>query len=135
MSKIKDEKTAKKLFGYSSSFGSYDFSSVAEEKKDLNSEELTEALSDEETRNAVKELRERKIANQQAGRGRPRKENSDKETRMTFVVDKVQLEKIREIGYRERLFIKEILFSALERYISGYEKRNGEVIPSGKSKL
>ena len=135
MSKIKNEKTAKELFGYSSSFGSYDFSSVAEERKDLNSEELTEALSDEETKTAVRELRERKIANQQSGRGRPKSENSENETRMTFVVNKVQLEKIREIGYRERKFTKEILFESLERYISDYEKRNGEVVPSGKSKL
>ena len=135
MSNIKNEKTAKEMFGYNSSFGSYDFSSVAEEKKDLNEEELTEALSDEETRTAIKELRERKIANQKAGRGRPRNENSDNETRMTFVVNKEQLEKIREIGYRERLFTKEILFEALGNYIHDYEDKNGEVIPSGKSKL
>ncbi len=135
MSKIKDEKTAKELFGYSSSFGSFDFSSVAEEKKDLNPEGLTEALSDEETRDAVKELRERRLANMRAGRGRPRNENADKETKMTFVVNKGQLEKIREIGYRDRLLIKEIIFASLERYISDYEKKNGEVTPSGKSKL
>ena len=135
MSKIKNEKTAKELFGYNNSFGTYDLSFVAEEKKDLNEEELTEALSDEETKTAVRELRKRKIANQQAGRVRPRNENSDKETRMTFVVNIEQLEKIREIGYQERLFTKEILFQALERYLSDYEKRNGKVTPSGKSKL
>lgn len=68
-------------------------------------------------------------------RGRPRNEDSDKETRMTFIVDKTQLEKIREIGYRERKFTKEILYKALEDLISDYEARNGEVIPKGKSKL
>lgn len=68
-------------------------------------------------------------------RGRPRNEDSDKETRMTFIVDKTQLEKIREIGYRERKFTKEILYKALEDLISDYEARNGEVIPKRKSKL
>jgi len=135
MSKIKNEKTAKELFGYSSSFGSYNFSSVAEEKKDLNSEELTDSLTDEETKTAVRELRERKIANQQSGRGRPKNENSENETRMTFVVNKAQLEIIREIGYRERLFTKEILYNALGDYIAKYQRENGQVIPNRKSKL
>ena len=77
----------------------------------------------------VDEVQERKR------RGRPRNEDSDKETRMTFIVDKTQLEKIREIGYRERKFTKEILYKALEDLISDYEARNGEVVPKGKSKL
>lgn len=137
-SKIKDEKKAKDLFGYNSSFGSYDLSLVAEEKENLSAEELTKFLEDDETRRAVEELRARRTEAAQAARkprGRPRNEDSDKETRMTFIVDKTQLEKIREIGYRERKFTKEILYKALEDLISDYEARNGEVIPKGKSKL
>lgn len=134
MSKIKDEKTAKEMFGYSPSFGTYDLSLVAEEKKDLSQDELIEEVSDKETKTA---LQERKKVRQQEGRkrGRPRKEGSQEVTRMTFIVNKVQLEKIREIGYRETLFTKEILYSALQKYIADYERKNGEVIPQGKSKL
>lgn len=68
-------------------------------------------------------------------RGRPKNENSDSETRMTFVVNKVQLEKIREIAYRHNLYEKDILYHALGEVIREYEEKHGEVIPRGKSKL
>lgn len=132
MSKIKSEKDVKELFGYNNSFGRADLTQIAKEVKGLSQDELIDSLSDDESKTA---LLKRKVKRQQDGRGRPKNENSDKETRMTFVVNKEQLEKIREIGYRNTLFVKEILFEALDRFIKDYEEKYGEVIPQGKSKI
>lgn len=132
MSKIKNEKDVKELFGYNNSFGIADISQIAKEVKGLSQEELIGSLSDEESKSA---LLQRKIKKQQDGRGRQKNEDSELWTRMTFVVHKAQLEKIREIGYRNTLFTKEVLFEALDRFIKDYESKYGEVIPQGRSKI
>lgn len=129
-----DEKKAKDLLGFEGSFGTYNLGLVATEKSGLSREELEEEISDSETRSL---LEKRRLQARQEGRkaGRPKGENSEKETRMTFIVDKRQLSKMKQIAYDEGVFIKEILFEALEMYIKKYERENGEVIPSGRSKL
>lgn len=114
MSKIKDEKTAKQLFGYSSSFGGVS-SEIAKEEKGLSREELIDSVGDESTKTALLDKPQNKRT------GRPRNEDSDLWQKMTFVVNKEQLSTLREIGHEERLQIKDILFAVLESFLSDYE--------------
>lgn len=134
MSKKMDEKTAKDLLGFGGSFGTYDLGLITREENGLSPEELTNEVRDKETRSL---LEERRLQARQEGKkaGRPKGENSEKETRMTFIIDKIQLSKIKQIAYDEGTFIKEILFDALAMYLKKYEKDNGEVIPKGRSKI
>ena len=132
MSNIKNDKSALDVISYKNNFGITDLSETAKEIKDLSQEELVATIEDEETRTA---LRERLIKARKDGRGAKKKPDSDLYMTMSFKVNIEQLEKIREIGYRESKFTKEILFEALGDYIGRYEKSNGEVIPQGKSKV
>ena len=38
-----------------------------------------------------------------------------------------QLEKLKAVAYWERVKIKDVLTSALEKYLEAYEKKNGPV--------
>ena len=49
------------------------------------------------------------------------------ETRATFIVREDLLEKLKAIAYWERLNIKEVINEALDRYVGGYERQNGDV--------
>lgn len=123
MSNIKNNKEALDLLTYENNFGLAD-------PKGLSQEELVQTIGDEHTREA---LRERGIQARKDGRGAKRKSDSDQYITMSFKVNIEQLEKIREIGYRESRFTKEVLFEALGDYIDKYERVKGEVIPQGKS--
>lgn len=136
MSKIKNAKEAKDLFGFNASHGGVNITDIAQEIKGQSVEELISTLSNTKTKEALRErLEKTRIEGIKRGRGRPRTMESDNEIRMTFIVKKEQLEKIREIGYREVKFTKEILSEALGAYIEEYERKEGVVIPGGKSKL
>ncbi len=50
------------------------------------------------------------------------------ETKSTFVVRVVQLDKIKAISYMERKLIKNVLDEAFALYIERYEKENGSVV-------
>ena len=132
MSNIKNDKSALDVISYKNNFGITDLSETAKEIKDLSQEELVATIEDEETRTA---LRERGIKARKDGRGAKKKPDSDLYMTMSFKVNIEQLEKIREIGYRESKFTKEILFEALGEYIGKYERVNGEVTPQGKAKV
>lgn len=49
------------------------------------------------------------------------------EKRATFIVKEEQLEKLKAVAYWERVKIKDVLTSALEKYLEAYEKKNGPV--------
>ncbi len=124
MSKIKDEKTAKELFGIDSAFGIVS-SSIAREEKGLSGDELIDSVDDPETRELLREKKssseERKSNEKGRGRGRPKSEESDLWQKMTFQVSKAQLARLKEIAYNDRLLVKDVLFEALERYFADYE--------------
>jgi len=54
------------------------------------------------------------------------------ETRATFIVKKESLEKLKAIAYWDRVLIKEVINTALEEYLSRYEKKTGEIKPIPK---
>ena len=121
MTKIKDEKTARELFGKMSSFGIVQ--GVAKEEKGLSRGALIESVESEETRTL---LQERKTAQERGKRGRPKSEDSELWQKMTFQVSKAQLAKLKEIAYQDRLLVKDVLFEALERYFVEYESKDFE---------
>lgn len=57
------------------------------------------------------------------------------ETRATFLVNKETLEKIYAIAYWERLSIKELLYPALQKIVTDYERKSGAVKPIPKKKV
>ncbi len=53
-------------------------------------------------------------------------------TRATFVVDEVLLDKIRAIAYWERSEIKDIVNQSFSDTVKKYEKKNGPIEPMPK---
>ncbi|MCZ8162911.1 MAG: hypothetical protein O9275_19770 [Microcystis sp. LE19-196.1B] len=53
----------------------------------------------------------------------------ENETRATFIVKEDTLDKLKAVAYWERELIKEVVNTALEEYLSRYEKKNGVVKP------
>jgi hypothetical protein len=56
------------------------------------------------------------------------------ETRATFIVNKETLEKIYSIAYWDRLTIKELIYPALQKIVTDYERKSGAVKPIPKKK-
>lgn len=54
-------------------------------------------------------------------------EIGSKEKRATFIVNIEHLESIKSIAFWERKTLKNVIHEALEKYISDYNKNNGEV--------
>lgn len=124
MSKIKDEKTARELFGKMTSFGLVP-DELSKEESGLSRQDLINSVEDEETKTL---LQERKSSQKSGRRGRPKNEDSEQWQKMTFIVNREQLSELREIAHNERKMTKELLFEALERYIQNYKsgKLGGE---------
>lgn len=66
--------------------------------------------------------------------GRPRRKSSTSqnglpigETRMTFLIDVDQQEKLKYISFRERMSIKQIMSEAIQDYLNKYEEMYGEI--------
>ena len=66
--------------------------------------------------------------------GRPRRKSSSSqnglpigETRMTFLIDEDQQEKLKYISFRERMSIKQIMSEAIQDYLNKYEEMMGEI--------
>lgn len=66
--------------------------------------------------------------------GRPRRKSSSSqnglpigETRMTFLIDEDQQEKLKYISFRERISIKKIMSEAIQDYLNKYEEMMGEI--------
>ena len=66
--------------------------------------------------------------------GRPRRKTSTSqnglpvgETRMTFLIDEEQQEKLKYISFRERMSIKQIMSEAIQDYLNRYEEMYGEI--------
>ncbi len=79
-------------------------------------------------------LRAALIRKQCERRGRPKKtaeQRVDPDTyqRTTLILDKVLMDKFREISFRETLTLKELVNSALARAIEVYEAKNGKIVP------
>lgn len=49
------------------------------------------------------------------------------ETRATFIVDVEKLEKLKNIAFNHQLLIKDVMESAIDKYIIAYEKKHGEI--------
>lgn len=57
----------------------------------------------------------------------------ENETRATFILNEDLLDKLKAVAYWDRVTIKQVVNTALEEYLSRYEKKNGEIKPkSGK---
>lgn len=56
------------------------------------------------------------------------------ETRATFIVNKDDLAKLKDVAYWERLTYKAVIGSAIKSYIEKYEQKNGAVKPKSGSK-
>lgn len=131
MSKIKDVKSAKELFGYNASFAVTPTSSenYSSETGGLTGKDLADEIEDAETREALKALQDQRQARAQSGRGRPRKTEESQFVTMSFRVDKEQLAQLREIAYRKRVLIKDLVSQAFGDLIDSYEKKNGKLKP------
>jgi hypothetical protein len=91
-------------------------------------QELINTIEDEALRAALHKKR-------MDGRGRPRKNTDERGNRTdgyrrtTLIVSEEQLAKIKEIGFKETLTMKEIVEKALDMVIERYEAKNGEIKP------
>lgn len=56
----------------------------------------------------------------------------ENETRATFILNEYLLDKLKAVAYWDRVTIKQVVNTALEEYLSRYEKKNGEIKPSPK---
>ncbi len=121
MSKIKDEKTAKELFGLKTSFG-------VGEDREMTRDELTASLRKPEAREAVETW-----VKPGYGGGARRAEDYGLVTRMTFMVYKEDLGKLRQIAYTDGKTTKQVLHEALSAYIERYEAEHGTVVPEGRA--
>lgn len=89
---------------------------------------LIDTIEDEELRAALHKKR-------MEGRGRPRKNTDERGNRTdgycrtTLIVSEEKIAKIREIGFRETLTMKEIIDTALDIVIERYETKHGEIKP------
>lgn len=54
------------------------------------------------------------------------------ETRATFILRQDTLDKLKAIAYWERIFIKDVVTTAIDEAIAKYEKKHGEVKPKDK---
>ena len=50
----------------------------------------------------------------------------ENETRATFIINEELLEKLKAIAYWDRIFIKEVINTALQKTVAKYEKKNGD---------
>ena len=91
-------------------------------------QELINTIEDEALRAALHKKR-------MDGRGRPRKNTDERGNRTdgycrtTLIVSEEKIAKIREIGFRETLTMKEIIDTALDIVIERYEAKHGEIKP------
>lgn len=91
-------------------------------------QELINTIEDEALRAALHKKR-------MDGRGRPRKNTDERGNRTdgycrtTLIVSEEKIAKIREIGFRETLTMKEIIDTALDIVIERYETKHGEIKP------
>lgn len=53
----------------------------------------------------------------------------ENETRATFILNEDLLDKLKAVAYWDRVTIKQVVNTALEEYLSRYEKKNGEIKP------
>jgi hypothetical protein len=53
----------------------------------------------------------------------------ENETRATFIVKESLLEKVKAVAYWDRILMKDVINTALEEYLSRYEKKSGEIKP------
>lgn len=51
----------------------------------------------------------------------------ENETRATFIVNEILLEKMKALAYWDRVLIKDIVNNVFEEHISRHEKKNGEI--------
>jgi hypothetical protein len=54
------------------------------------------------------------------------------ETRATFIVKEDTVEKLKAVAYWDRIRIKDVINSALEEYLTKYERKSGEIKPIPK---
>ena len=118
-----DEVGAKEKFRFSSSFGKDKL--PVQEKNDLSVEELKETLEEK----TILELRKEEVRREglHKSKGRPKDEDFEDFKRMTFIVRKEYLTKIRLIGVRDAVFTKEIIDEALRMYLDQYERNYGKI--------
>jgi hypothetical protein len=57
------------------------------------------------------------------------------ETRATFILPEVYVEKLKLIAYWDRLSIKDSATLAVKQYVEGWEKKNGPVKPKPSRKI
>jgi hypothetical protein len=92
---------------------------------DEDPKDVIHSIEDDDLKEALKKKR-------MEHRGRPRKNfNFESVTegygRITSIVNLKKMEKLREIGYRETLTIKEVLEACMDLAIQKYEQKNGTI--------
>lgn len=60
-------------------------------------------------------------------RGRKPNPNRENEERVTFIMDRGIIEKLRGIAYHKDKTLKVVTAEALSFYLADYEKKNGEI--------
>lgn len=90
--------------------------------------DLINSVEDEKLREALR-------ARRMEGRGRPRKntdasgKRTDGYSRTSLILNDEKVAKIKEIAFKETLTMKEIFEYALDKVITEYEAKHGEVVP------
>lgn len=98
------------------------------EEQDEQESDIINTIEDEALKEALREHRRRKV-------GRPRKDSKDrsadgeKYVRFTSIGNREQLAKLKEIGFRETLTLKEIMEQIFADAIEAYERKNGVIVP------
>ncbi len=95
---------------------------IVGDRSNMTSEDLTNDINEKTTE-------KRKV-------GRPRRDSdpgAETEVRASFIVNEMQLKKLKYISLMESKMQKEVLFDALKDYIDTWEDLNGEInIPRKK---
>lgn len=106
-------------------------STTEELRATIKDPELKEALEDEETLKSA--LRSKRFAGGRPKKGEIRESKTKGYGRTCIVINEEKLAKIKEIGFRETLTLKEIFEAMMDNLIKTYEAKHGEIIPSDHS--
>lgn len=106
-------------------------SSTEELKATIKDPELKEALEDEETLRSA--LRSKRFAGGRPKKGETRESKTKGYGRTCIVINEEKLAKIKEIGFRETLTLKEIFEAMMDNLIKTYEAKHGEITPTDHS--
>lgn len=116
-SKIKNDNQARDLFGYAASFGKLQ-NGAAYEINGLTPEELIDTIRDKEAKEELLRLHVERMIN---GRKRMTPIEEKPYKRVTLLVDKAQLEKLKRLRVLSLKFEKDLIYEAFEDLFQKYD--------------